>query len=143
MPIEDHCRTDFATAREEDTIRELASRMDRENIGCAFVVDDRERPIGAITDRDIAMQVLRRGRDPEETRVGDVMQRELTTLWRAAPLLTAFRRMRHDGLRRIPVVDDSRRLIGVLEWDDALQIIAEELEHAARVARAQSAPATH
>ncbi len=142
MPLEDHCRKRYATVGAEDSVRDVARLMLAENEGCAFVLDDRGRPIGTLTDRDIALQVLRRRRDADATKVEDVMERQPTTLWHSASLLTGFRRMRHDGLRRIPVVDDARCMIGVLEWDDALQIIAEELQHAARVAQAQhSAPA--
>jgi CBS domain-containing protein len=112
-------------------------RMKDEDAGCLVVVDDEDRPIGTLTDRDIAMQVLRRGRDPDETPVGEVMHEEITSLWEGAPLLTAFGRMRTDGLRRIPVIGDGGGLVGVMEWDDSLGIIATELAQVARVASSQ------
>ncbi len=137
MSVGDHCRRGFSRANQDETVREAAQRMRDENAGCLVVVDDKERPIGTLTDRDVAMQVLRRGRQPNETKVGEVMHEEITTLWESTPLLTAFRRMRADGLRRIPVVDDAGKTIGVMEWDDALQVIATELDQAAQVARSQ------
>jgi CBS domain-containing protein len=139
MPVGDHCRRRFSLVRADETIREAAIRMRDEATGCLVVVDEKKRPIGMLTDRDVIMQTLRRARDPEKTLVGDVMHDEITTLWETTPLLTAFRRMRADGLRRIPVIDPEGRAIGVMEWDDAVQIIAAELDQAARVAQANVA----
>lgn len=137
MSVGDHCRRDFSRAQAGETIREAAMRMKDEDAGCLVIVDDDDRPIGMLTDRDIAMQVLRRNRDPDETSIGEVMHEEITSLWEAAPLLTAFRRMRTDGLRRIPVTGDKGELVGVMEWDDSLGIIATELAQVARVASSQ------
>ena len=137
MSVGNHCRRSFSRAQASETIREAARRMKTENAGYLVVVDDRNRPIGMLTDRDVAMQVLRRSRDPDQTSIGDVMHEDVTSLWESTPLLTAFRRMRADGLRRIPVIDDSGKAIGVMEWDDALQVIAAELEQVARVAKSQ------
>ncbi|MCP5055335.1 MAG: CBS domain-containing protein [bacterium] len=137
MPVGDHCRRDFSRAQVGETVREAAVRMKTERAGCLVVVDDEDRPIGTLTDRDIAMQILRRGRDPDETPVGEVMHEEITSLWEGAPLLTAFGRMRTDGLRRIPVIGDGGGLVGVMEWDDSLGIIATELAQVARVASSQ------
>ncbi len=137
MPVLDHCRRSFATVTGDAVVRDVARRMAAENIGYLVVVDAKQRPVGTVTDRDLAMQVLRRGRDPDETTVAEIMAHDPTTLWEDASLLTAFRRMRAEGLRRLPVVEGSGRLVGVLEWDDALQVVATELERAARTARAQ------
>ncbi|MCP3984503.1 MAG: CBS domain-containing protein [bacterium] len=137
MSVGSHCRRSFSRAQASETIRDAAKRMKCEDAGCLVVVDEKDRPIGTLTDRDVAMQVLRRNRDPDQTAISEVMHEEITCLWESTPLLTAFRRMRADGLRRIPVVDDGGKAIGVMEWDDALQIIATELDQVARVAKSQ------
>lgn len=137
MPVGNHCRRSFAKASPEDSIRDAARRMKDEKAGCLVVVDEKDRPLGTVTDRDVAMQVLRRSRDPDQTQIGELMHEEITTVWESTPLLTAFRRMRADGLRRIPVTDDNGRAVGLIEWDDALQVIANELSQAARVAQSQ------
>jgi CBS domain-containing protein len=111
--------------------------MDAEGVGCLVVVDEARKPIGMLTDRDVIVRVIRRHLSPDTTAVGEVMQREVSTVREGSPLVQALRRMRSDGLRRIPVVDAAGCLIGIIAADDALQLMASELSDLAGVARAQ------
>jgi CBS-domain-containing membrane protein len=90
-----------------------------------------------LTDRDVVMRVLRRRRDPERTTVGSLLYGEVTRVRASAPLEVAVRRMRSDGVRRIPVVDDAGKLVGILAADDVLQLAASELTGVAEAVRAQ------
>jgi CBS domain-containing protein len=137
MAVQDHCRRNPCTAAPEESIREVAKRMDANGVGCLVVVDAEQRPIGMLTDRDIVMRVLRRHGDPDRTRVGAVMQREPSVVREATPFETALRVMRRDAVRRLPVVDESGRLAGILAVDDALQLVASELAGLAQAVRAQ------
>ena len=137
MSVRDHCRRDACTATSDESIREAAKRMDARGVGSLVVVDAQQRPIGMLTDRDIVMRVLRRRRDPDSVQVGAVMQPEPTVVREDAPLDVAVRAMRRDTVRRLPVVDDSGRLVGILTVDDALQLLASELSGVAQAVRAQ------
>jgi CBS domain-containing protein len=137
MSVQDYCRRDACTATPEESIREAAKRMDARRVGCLVVVDDQQRPIGILTDRDIVMRVLRRRGDPDRIEVGAVMQRDPSLVQEDKPLDTAVRVMRRDTVRRIPVVDDAGRLVGILTSDDALQLLANELAGVAEAVRAQ------
>ncbi len=134
MPVEAYAQTNPPTADAGDSIRDAARRMADGRVGCLFIVDRNQRPVGVLTDRDVTMKVLRRRRDPDETKIGDVMREDVIHVNRHTPLLTAFRRMRADGVRRLPVVDDDGTLCGALTWSDTLQIISKELGLAAEVA---------
>jgi CBS domain-containing protein len=139
MPIGDYCRREPVTATPDESIQDVAKRMDAEGVGCVIVVDDGRRPVGVATDRDIALRVLRRGLDPTTTGVQEVMHEPAVTLTRSAPLAVAARFMRQNGLRRIPVVEgDSGELFGVIASDDLLQLAATELRACAEVVRQQS-----
>jgi CBS domain-containing protein len=137
MSVRDHCRRDPCTAKADETIREVAKRMDVRGVGCVVVVDESEKPIGMLTDRDIVMKVLRRRRDPDKVTVGEVMHRELSTAFELEPLERAIFRMHREGVRRIPVRGQGGKLCGILAIDDALQLLASELAGVAQAVRAQ------
>jgi CBS domain-containing protein len=137
MAVRDFCRTNPCTAAQGETVREAAKRMAARGVGSLVVVDDAGRPIGMLTDRDVVVRVLRQHLSPDTTTVGEVMQRELSKLREGAPLVNALRRMRSDGVRRLPVVDDEGSLMGIISADDVLQLVTSELSDIAGVVRAQ------
>jgi CBS domain-containing protein len=137
MAIRDYCRRDPCVATAGETVREAAKRMDARGVGCLVVVDGDSRPVGMLTDRDIVMRVLRRRRDPDRTTVGEVMHEEVSCLPDDAPVERAMRRMHVDGVRRIPVVDDAGRIVGIFTADDALQLLSSEIAGLAEAVRAQ------
>jgi len=138
MPVGDHIRRDPVTVDPGASIRDAAKQMDVQKAGCVIAVSEAGRPLGVLTDRDIAIRVLRKGLDPDTTTVSSVMDDEIMTLRESAPLANAMRRMRADGVRRLPVVDRDGVLIGFFDWNDAVQIIAAQLQQAGRVAGAQA-----
>jgi CBS domain-containing protein len=138
MPVGEHISRDPVTVDPGASIRDAAKQMEVLNSGCVIAVSEAGRPLGVLTDRDIAVRVLRKGLDPDATTVSSVMDDETSTLRESATLTNAMRRMRSSGVRRLPVVDRDGVLIGVFDWNDAVQIIAAELQQAGRVAGAQS-----
>jgi CBS domain-containing protein len=137
MAVQDCCRRQPCTATPEETIRDAARRMEETGVGCVVVVDAKQRPVGMLTDRDIVMRVLRRRGDPDRILVGEVMHPEPTVVRESTSLDTAVRVLRRDVLRRLPVVDDFGRLVGILAVDDVLQLLASELAGVAGAVRAQ------
>jgi CBS domain-containing protein len=138
MTVGKHCTRRCATARPEESIREAAVRMDALDVGCLVVVDEKNRPRGVITDRDVALRVMRRRYDPDATQIDQMMDREVVSLRESTSLVQGLRRMRSEGLRRLPVVDDDGSLVGIFTADDALKVVAEELQAAAGIAEAQT-----
>ncbi|MDS4011863.1 MAG: DUF294 nucleotidyltransferase-like domain-containing protein [Defluviicoccus sp.] len=96
-----------------------------ERAGCAVVVDPMERPIGIITERDIALRVAYRV--PPETPVEAVMTMPVMTIRRREYLYQAIAWMRRHGLRHMPVVDWNGRLAGLIYLNDALAAASERL----------------
>ena len=89
MSVQDFCRRNPTTATAAESVREAALRMDAAGVGSLVVVDDRGRPVGMLTDRDLVVRVLRRRLSPDRTTVGEVMQRELGTVRGACRLAVA------------------------------------------------------
>lgn len=137
MSVLDCCSTDPVTARARESIREAAIRMDQQGVGCLIVVDAESRPAGIVTDRDLVMRGMRRGCDPDDTPLSDVMEEDVVSIREDAQLMTALRSLRRHGLRRLAVVDVDGHLTGVLTADDALQVIAAEVTAAAAAVRSQ------
>jgi len=107
--------------------------MESRCVGTLVVLDEHEHPIGIVTDRDIALRVVGQGRNPEETSVGDVMTRSPKTLPEAAPLSGALAAMQSESVRRLPVVDETGRLVGMVSLDDVVKQVAEDLHHVSNV----------
>lgn len=104
---------------------EMIDMLAAERAGCAVVVDPMERPIGIITERDIALRVAYRV--PPETPVEAVMTVPVMTIRRREYLYHAIAWMRRHGLRHMPVVDWSGRLAGLIYLSDALAAASERL----------------
>jgi CBS domain-containing protein len=110
--------------------------MDQQRVG-ALVVVDGGRPVGLVTDRDIALRVLADGRDAGSTTVGDLAGDPPVTLTEDLPLSEASGRMRRLGLRRMPVIGADGNVVGMLTADDLVRLVAEELGALADVASEQ------
>ena len=103
-----------------DTVARIAKLMKTENIGSVPICEDRhgKKLLGIVTDRDLALQVVAENRDASSTKVQDVMTREPLTCRADDDLQTALDAMEKHQVRRIPVIDDERRLIGMISQAD-------------------------
>jgi CBS domain-containing protein len=94
-----------------------AKMMRDEDVGLAPIVEG-DRLVGTLTDRDIAIRVVAEGRDPEATPVRDVASTDLVTVDPQQDLDEAVRLMAQHQVRRIPVVEEDGRLVGVVAQAD-------------------------
>ena len=104
------------------TVREAARLMGEEDVGSLPVVDEGERLIGIVTDRDVAVRVVGRGLDSDTTVVGDVASRDVVALTPDHDLDDALRLMAKEQVRRVPVVVQENQLVGMLAQADVAQI---------------------
>jgi CBS domain-containing protein len=117
------------------TVLEAAELMRREDIGDVLVVAQ-ERLYGILTDRDIVVRALAAGRDPEQTRIGDICSRELTTISPDDSVGHALRLMREKAIRRLPVAEKDQVVVGMLTIGD----IAVERDSRTALADISAAP---
>lgn len=106
------------SATKNTTVVEAARKMKEENIGALLVLDS-SRLIGIFTERDALFRVLAAGRDPNTTRLADVMTAQPQTIGPDEPFLHALRIMYESKFRHLPVVEFGRPL-GVVSVRDAL-----------------------
>lgn len=115
---------------------EAARALENNNIGAIVVQHEREIA-GIVTDRDLAVRVLGQGLDPRETKLADVMTRDVSTLTPDASRMEAIQLMRSQGIRRIPLVDETGAIVGVVTLDDLLADEAAPVSELAAVVRVQ------
>jgi len=130
MAIGEICSREVIFVRRGESVREAAVLMREQHIGSLVVVDDaagKPRPVGIVTDRDVAVGVVALGLDPALTSVGDIMSPEVVCEREDAGVAETVARMRERGLRRMPVTDASGALVGLIAADDLLALLAEEL----------------
>ena len=113
----DAVRKPLATVGAGDSIARAAQLMDTHVVG-ALVVLDGERPVGMITDRDIAIRAVARD-VPSDARVDAIMSRGVIALPAGAELRQALPIFRSHAIRRLPLVEDGR-IVGMLTTDDLL-----------------------
>ena len=112
--------TSVVTNSPEDSITEVAQQMKNEDIGPVLIVDSRNTRtlVGIVTDRDIVLKVIADGKDPKKTKVGDVMSKKLVTCRTNDDVDIARKAMAQYQLRRIPVVEENMRLVGIISQAD-------------------------
>jgi CBS domain-containing protein len=108
------------SARPDDTVASVARLMKENDIGPVPIVDDNssKRLVGIVTDRDLAIKVVAAGRDPQSTPVKEVMTTNVITCRDDDDIETALDAMSTQQLRRIPVVDDGNKLLGIIAQAD-------------------------
>lgn len=106
-----------STIEPNNSIVEAARIMKQENAGVVPVTEN-GRLTGMVTDRDIAVRVVAEGKDPQSTTVREVASTDLVTVDPQQDLDEALRLMAQHQVRRLPVVEEDGRLVGVVAQAD-------------------------
>ena len=109
-----------------DSLEEVASVMQSEDIGPVPIVDDLETRnlIGIVTDRDIALRAVARGLDARNTPAGEIMTREVVSVRPATPVRQVAALMDERRIHRVLVLDEENRLHGLISALDIVRLYA-------------------
>jgi len=105
------------TVSSDVTVVEAARVMRDDDFGLVPVVDG-DRLVGTVTDRDIAIRVVAEERDPSSTTVREIASADLVTIDPEQELGEALRLMAQHQVRRLPVVEEDGRLVGIVAQAD-------------------------
>lgn len=116
---------DVTVIREEETLREAAERLAEDDVGVLPICDENKQLKGVLTDRDIVVHVVARGKDPSTTRARELEQGEIVTLRPDDSIEHACDLMAQHRVRRLPVVDDGR-ILGMVSQADVAKNVSPE-----------------
>lgn len=133
-----YARREVISARADDSVRDVVGLMEYYNVGCVVIVFH-ERPVGIVTDRDLALRVLGARGDglPSEARVSEFMTRNVHTIREDEGFDKALEIMRTWSIRRLPVVDRQGRLRGLVTLDDIFHELCRDMDAVAHIVRRQ------
>jgi CBS domain-containing protein len=117
LMVRDAMTANPTTCDPETPVADAARLMAAEDVGSLPVVQG-DRLIGILTDRDVAVRVVAEGKDPSSLPVGGVASREVVTVRPDEALDEALRLMASHQIRRVPVVEEGQRLVGILAQAD-------------------------
>ena len=101
----------------ETPLMEIAQKMEKEDIG-AMPVGEKDRLIGMVTDRDIVCRGVATGRDLSKMTARDVMTKGITSCTDESDIEEALELMEKHQIRRLPVIDGDKKMVGILSLGD-------------------------
>jgi CBS domain-containing protein len=130
MKVGTLCVRQTVMVKRSDSLEEAAKLMRDYHVGTLIVVDafeERNRPLGILTDRDIAVRAAAEGMSMQSP-VSELTGNELVTAAEEELLYDVLDRMKSKGIRRIPVVDSEEYLVGILSMDDIIEFLTDEMK---------------
>lgn len=124
--VQDIMTRDVRTCGPEDTLATAAQIMWENDCGAVPVVDDEWRLLGIITDRDLAMAAHLQGVPLRDTRVQSAMAREVRHCSPHDTVATVESIMQRHLIRRVPVVDAERRVVGIVSLGDLAYLMSSQ-----------------
>ena len=127
------------TAGPKDSLAKAAELMKEKNVG-AIVVVEQDRPVGIITDRDLALALALHGAlpgDPIQSR----MMSPVETIRTDEGVYNVTQKMLELAVRRLPIVNHAGMLVGVVTLDDIIALLSRELRNVAEGVRSEVAVA--
>lgn len=111
---------DLVCCLPDDTVAKAAQLMQRDNIGSIPVIenDQTQKLVGIVTDRDLVLKVIAKGQDAKTTKVEAVMTRQVVTCHAEDDVQKALDAMAEHQLRRIPIVDETHKIVGIIAQAD-------------------------
>ncbi len=138
MSVKNFARKEVITLKPDNTVYDAVRLMKEKNVGSVVIVDDENKPIGIITDRDVVVRVVYNELDVKNTLLEKVMTRGLSVLDENMGLFEALRFMKDEGVRRYPMVDSEGKLTGFFSLDDVLFLLGKELAAVADIIAKES-----
>lgn len=122
-------KTDVVFVDQDMPLIEVAKLMRDRGVGDVIVtkpIDEKLKPVGIITDRDLAVRVIAEKKSAETMRASDVMMAPVTVAYEKDGVYDLIRVMKKEGIGRLPIVDERGSLVGIVTAKKLLQLLAQE-----------------
>jgi len=130
MTVSDYCERNIALLTRDASLQEAAMMMRIHHLGEVIVIDKlngKNIPVGVVTDRDLVIEIMALEVDVEQISVGNIMSLELITVRQDNNLSDTLDIMQQHGVRRLPVIDNSGSLLGVINIEVILKVLCQDL----------------
>lgn len=130
MTVGEICNREVTIVERHESVLVAAQLMRQHHVGDVVVVEqagEGVRPVGIVTDRDIVLELVAKSVDAQGVAVADIMNPELFTAQEQDEVGQLLEQMQAKGVRRVPVVDASGNLAGIVTVDDVVDILAEQM----------------
>ena len=125
------------TIHADTSVLAAAQQMAAQEVGSLVVTDSGGRPTGIVTDRDVVVRCLAEELPPGETTVSEIMTPGPVTVWEDTEVEAALETMADKEVRRLVVLNDAERVVGIASLDDFLEGIMAQGESVGRLLRRQ------
>lgn len=128
MFVGEYCNREVVVVDKQGSISDAARIMREHHVGDVVVVRierGKQYPVGMLTDRDITLEIVATGTDPDSVSVADAMSLDLVSVFDDDDLMHVIELMRDKGVRRVPVIDRDEALVGIMTVDDLLDLLSE------------------
>jgi CBS domain-containing protein len=125
------CTTDVVCCHPQASALEAARLMRQKHVGDVVVVNDPDServPLGIVTDRDLAIELLAHGRDAAATTLASLVRTPVVIARESEDTRVVIERMHAHGVRRIPLVDARGVLRGIVTLDDLLKTLLSDMQ---------------
>ncbi|QBR84479.1 CBS domain-containing protein [Legionella israelensis] len=140
MLVGEFCNREVVMVEPEESVKTAADLMRKHHVGDVVLVEERggkRAPIGIVTDRDLVVEVMALGLEPEKLTVRDIVIDDVLFIHENDSLLDALNLMKTKGVRRLPVVGSDSSLVGIIAVDDITDVLTEMLGYVAGVSEHQ------
>ncbi|EKE03288.1 MAG: CBS protein [uncultured bacterium] len=114
--------------RPECTAKDAVQIMQELNCGAVPVINENNEIQGMVTDRDIALYTILNNKDPETTQVKEFMSKPVVTCHPDDDIDIAIKKMKENKVRRLPIVDENNKVVGIISLGDIAVLSGEEHE---------------
>ena len=138
LKVEDVMVEDVVTVEDDVTVKKAVAIMNKYEIGC-LIVTKRGKPVGIVTERDMLTRVLAESRNPERTKIAEIVSRPLVIAEPDMDLEEAARLMFKMKVKKLPVVSDGR-LVGLVTLTDLARFQPQIIKIFKKMQNVETAP---
>lgn len=126
MSLREFCTRPVVNVSPRSTISDACRLLEEYNIGCLVAQED-GKISGILTDRDIALKVAGERKDPERTKVGEIMSLDPVRISVEKNIHDLTTLMHAHHIRRVPIVDGGDKVMGIVTLDDLIAMFGDEM----------------
>ena len=126
MSLREFCTRPVVNVSPKSTISDACRLLEEYNIGCLVAQED-GKISGILTDRDIALKVAGQRKDPERTKVGEIMSLDPVRISVDKNIHDLTTLMHAHHIRRVPIVDGGDKVMGIVTLDDLIALFGDEM----------------